>query len=162
MNARQTGSRPLVAVIGAGNVTEEQYQQALAVGKGLGQAGIHVVCGGLGGVMEAVSRGCRENGGEVLGLLPGSDTQQANPWVSYPLPTGLGHSRNMLVAQAASVVIAIAGEYGTLSELAIALKTGRTVISLGAWPEVPGLICVESAEEAVGRAVKILVSAGDD
>nr|WP_320048236.1 TIGR00725 family protein [uncultured Desulfuromonas sp.] len=146
----------LVAVIGAGKVTDEQYQQALQVGSGLARQGIDIVCGGLGGVMEAASRGCSEGGGVVIGLLPGSDASTANPWVCYPLPTGLGHARNMLVAQSAPVVIAIAGEYGTLSELAIALKTGRTVISLGGWQDIPGVLCADDPEQAVAMAVQVL------
>ncbi|WP_316346989.1 TIGR00725 family protein [Desulfuromonas acetoxidans] len=151
---------PLVAVIGGGTVTAEQYQLARQVGYTLAQAGVDVVCGGLGGVMEAVSRGCREGGGHVIGLLPGNDADDANPWVSYPLPTGLGHARNMLVAQSAPVVIAIAGEYGTLSELAIALKTGRVVVTLGGWQDIPGVCCAHDADQAAALALETLIAQG--
>jgi len=157
VSSQQT-TRPLVAVIGGGAVTQKQYQLARDVGYGLARGGVDVVCGGLGGVMEAASRGCREGGGNVIGLLPGSNADDANPWVSYPLPTGLGHARNMLVAQSAPVVIAIAGEYGTLSELAIALKTGRVVVTLEGWQDIPGVCCAHDADQAVAMALDALIA----
>jgi uncharacterized protein (TIGR00725 family) len=150
---------PLVAVIGAAEANEQQYAQAQEIGARLGRAGVDIVCGGRSGVMEAVSRGCCEAGGAVIGLLPGTNPADANPWVTYPLATGLGHGRNALVAQAAPVVIAIAGEYGTLSELAIALKTGRTVITLGGWVDIPGVVPAQDAEQAVALALTALSSA---
>jgi uncharacterized protein (TIGR00725 family) len=123
------------------------------VGRGLAQAGAVVVCGGLGGVMEAVCRGAQEAGGTTVGLLPGADRAAANPHVSVAIPTGLGELRNGLVVRASDVVIAIAGGYGTLSEVALALKVGTRVIGLDTWA-IEGIEPATSAEEAVGMAVR--------
>ena len=142
-----------VAVVGPGNATGEQAKCAEAVGRGLAQAGATVVCGGLGGVMEAACRGAQQAGGPTIGLLPGSDRSAANPYVSVAIPTGLGELRNGLVVRASDVLIAIGRGYGTLSEVALALKAGTRVIGLDTW----GLEDVEtatSAEEAVAMAVR--------
>ena len=123
----------LVAVIGAGRANEELYELARQTGRRLAQHGYGVVTGGLGGVMEAVSRGAWEAGGLTVGILPGRDPQAANPWVRVALPTGLGETRNTLVAGAGGGVIAIGGAVGTLSEIAFALKRGLPVVSLASW-----------------------------
>ena len=120
-------------MIGAGRADQPQLEQAEAVGRALAEAGAVVVSGGLGGVMEAACRGAREAGGTTLGLLPGSDRSAANAWVSVAVPTGLGEARNALVVRAADAVIAVAGEYGTLSEIALALKAGKPVVGVGTW-----------------------------
>jgi uncharacterized protein (TIGR00725 family) len=122
-----------IAVVGAARADQPELDQAEAVGRALAEAGAVVVCGGLGGVMEAACRGAREAGGTTLGLLPGSDRSAANPWVSVAVPTGLGEARNALVVRAADAVIAVAGEYGTLSEIALALKAGKPVVGIGTW-----------------------------
>jgi len=123
----------IISVIGGSVCTHEEARLAETVGQELARRGVTVVCGGLGGVMEAVCRGAREAGGHTIGLLPGSDPRDANPWVEFPLPTGLGFTRNAMVAQAGRAVIAIAGSYGTLSEMAFALIGGVPLIGLGAW-----------------------------
>ena len=124
---------PYIAVIGPGRADQPQLDEAESVGRALAEAGAVVVCGGLGGVMEAACRGAREAGGTTLGLLPGSDRSAANAWVSVAVPTGLGEARNALVVRAADAVVAVAGEYGTLSEIALALKAGKPVVGVGTW-----------------------------
>lgn len=139
----------LVTVIGAHRATEEQTDAALRLGRLLAGAGFAVVCGGMGGVMEAVCRGAAEAGGVTVGILPVEDPSRANRWVQVPIPTGMGSARNRLVALAGRVVVAVGGRYGTLSEMAFALDAGRPVCSLGGWTSVPGVVPVEGPEEAV-------------
>lgn len=148
----------LIAVIGSGEATPQEESWAYEVGHGLATAGAVVVCGGRGGVMEAVCRGAVEAGGLTIGILPGNTHREANPYVRLPLPTGLGEMRNALVVRVAHAVIAIGGEFGTLSEIAWALKWGIPVIGLGTWTfHRPGvtvpLETVSTPEEAVNRAL---------
>jgi uncharacterized protein (TIGR00725 family) len=124
---------PYIAVVGPGRADSPQLAAAQAIGRGLAEGGAVVVCGGLGGVMEAACRGAREVGGTTLGILPGTDRTAANAWVTVAVPTGMGEARNALVVRAADAVVAVAGEYGTLSEIALALKTGTPVVGLGTW-----------------------------
>ncbi|HXF70095.1 MAG TPA: TIGR00725 family protein [Thermoflexus sp.] len=151
--------RPLlIAVVGSGEATPQEQAWAYEVGRRLAAAGAVVVCGGRGGVMEAVCRGAVEAGGLTVGILPGSDHREANPYVRLPLPTGLGEVRNALVVRVAHAVIAIGGEFGTLSEIALALKWGIPVIGLGTWSlHRPGVAVpietVSTPEEAVHRAL---------
>ena len=140
-----------VAVVGPGDATKRQLQDAEAVGRGLAQAGAVLVTGGLGGVMAAASRGAAQAGGMTVGILPGLRRDDANEHVEVAIPTGLGELRNGLVIRAADAVIAVGGAYGTLSEVALALKTGVPVIGLGTW-EIEGVQRVGSPEEAVERA----------
>ena len=144
-----------VAVVGPGEATEEQLTAAEEVGARLASRGAVVVTGGLGGVMEAASRGAAQAGGGAVGLLPGLDRAQANQWVTIALPTGLGELRNGLVVRAADAVIAIGGAYGTLSEVALALKAGKPVVGVGTWA-IEGVLAVVGAEEAVERALAAL------
>lgn len=125
--------KPLVriTVIGAGHASPKELALAEALGRALGRAGAVVVTGGLGGVMEAASRGCLEAGGLTVGFLPGSDPSAANPWVSIPLATGMGEARNALVVRAGEAVVAVGGGWGTLSEIGLAKKMGREVTLLG-------------------------------
>jgi len=140
-----------VAVVGPGEATEAQTATAHAVGAGLARSGAIVVTGGRGGVMAAASRGATESGGITVGILPGTSREEANEWVQVAIPTGLGELRNGLVVRAADTVIAVGGAYGTLSEVALALKTGVPVIGIGTW-KIDGVESVGSAEEAVARA----------
>ena len=111
-----------------------------------------MVCGGLGGTMEAACRGARSAGGTTIGILPGLDRADANPYVEVAVPTGLGEARNALVVRAADAVIAVGGGYGTLSEIALALKAGKRVVGLGTW-QIEGVVAVEDAEAAVAAAL---------
>lgn len=131
--------RPLrVAVIGAGAASAREEELAMALGAALARAGAVVVCGGLGGVMEAVARGCAGEGGWTVGILPGPDSGRANDWIRLPIPTGMGEGRNVLVVRAAEAVVAVGGAWGTLSEIALAGKMGIPVATLGE-PPVAGL-----------------------
>lgn len=123
-----------VSVVGTGEATADEYRAARALGSALARAGAIVVCGGRGGVMEAVARGATESGGVAVGILPGSDAAEANAWIGIPLPTGLGEARNAVVACAGEAVIAVGGSWGTLSEIALARKMRRPVTTLGSPP----------------------------
>jgi uncharacterized protein (TIGR00725 family) len=125
--------RPYIAVIGPGQATEGQTTDAEMVGHSLAAAGAVLVCGGLGGVMEAACRGAKAAGGVTVGILPGADRAAGNRWLDVVLPTGLGEARNALVVRAADAIVAVGGEYGTLSEIALALKAGKPVVGLGTW-----------------------------
>lgn len=122
-----------VAVVGAGDADAPDVATAAEVGRMLAEAGATVVTGGLGGVMEAASRGAHEAGGVVVGILPGDDRRSANRYVTVAVPTGLGEARNTLVVRSADVVIAVGGEFGTLSEIAFARKLGIPVVGLRTW-----------------------------
>jgi uncharacterized protein (TIGR00725 family) len=107
-----------------------------------------LICGGLGGVMEAACRGAKQTGGTTVGILPGDDRSAANPYVDIVIPTGLGEARNAIVVRSADALIAIGGAYGTLSEIAFALKAGKRVVGLGTW-EVEGVLAGGSPAAAV-------------
>lgn len=128
-----TGRLRQVAVVGPRDAEITQEREAYAVGAGLARAGILVVTGGLGGVMAAASRGAAEAGGGTLGLLPGEDPDAANPWVTTVVPTGLGEARDVLVVRAAAAVVAIGGGWGTLAEVALALRSRVPVLGIGSW-----------------------------
>ncbi len=138
----------LISIIGAGSPTPEARQQAREAGRLLAQRGFGVVSGGLGGVMEAACQGARECGGLTVGILPGSDRDEANPFCQVVVPTGLGQARNVLVVMAGEGALAISGGPGTLSEIGHALKMRRPVVGLGTW-SVPGLPEADTPEEAV-------------
>jgi uncharacterized protein (TIGR00725 family) len=135
-------------VVGPGDASAEERERAEAVGRGLAERGAVVVCGGLGGVMEAACRGASEAGGTTVGILPGLRREEANTWVDVAIPTGLGEARNALVVRAADALVAIGGSYGTLSEIALALKAGKRAVGLGTW-DIEGVERAESPEAAV-------------
>lgn len=153
------GTRPQIAVVGPGEAGAELLATAEQVGARLAEAGAALVCGGLGGVMEAACRGAREAGGLTVGLLPGTDRLAANPFVEVEIPTGLGEARNALVARAGEAMIAVGGGYGTLAEIALALKARTPVVGISTWelappgPAVDEVERAESAAEAVERAL---------
>jgi uncharacterized protein (TIGR00725 family) len=145
--------KPRIGVIG-GNHPEPRYLElAQAVGRLIARSGAILVCGGLGGVMEAAARGAKEAGGVTIGILPGNRREEANPAIDIPVATGLGYTRNSLVAMNADVLIAVDGEYGTLSEIAFGMIYGRNVIGLDTW-DIKGVIPAKSAEEAVELALR--------
>jgi uncharacterized protein (TIGR00725 family) len=139
-----------VAVIGAAEAGPDAVADAEAVGRELARARAILVCGGRGGVMEAASRGAAEAGGVTLGLLPEGDRSRANPFLTVSVPTGMGELRNGLVARAGDAVIAVGGEFGTLSEIGFALKLGRPVVGLGTWELARGGEAVDAIEAATG------------
>jgi uncharacterized protein (TIGR00725 family) len=127
------------------------------VGRGLAERGVAVVCGGLGGVMEAACRGAKRAGGTTIGILPGSDRAAANEYVDVAIPTGLGEARNAIVVRAADALVAVGGGYGTLSEIAFALKAGRRVVGLGTW-DVDGVEAAASPAAAVEAVMRDLTT----
>ena len=146
---------PYVAVVGAGGaVAADVLAEAEAVGAELARRGAVLVCGGLGGVMAAACRGARAEGGVTLGILPGTDRAAANPWVSVAVATGLGELRNGLVVRSADAVVAIGGEYGTLSEIALALKAGVSVVGLRSW-DIRGVLEADDPAAAVVLALGV-------
>ena len=126
--------RVQISVIGTSEGDEEILRAAEAVGRGIAEAGAVLVCGGLTGVMEAASRGAAEAGGTVLAILPTLSPADANPYVTHAVATGTGHARNLAVVASGGAVIAVGGEWGTLSEIAYARKLGRPVVSIQSWP----------------------------
>lgn len=148
-----------IAVIGSETDDGANVDGAYAVGKALAEAGVVLVCGGLGGVMEAACRGAEDGGGDSIGLLPGSDPSEANEFVKVAVATGLSEARNALVVHNADAVIAVGGEFGTLSEIALALKAGIPVVGLDTWSlgkggtEVAAIRVVASPQEAVDVAL---------
>ena len=138
-----------VSIIGAGECSPETAALAERLGKLLAAAGHTLVCGGLGGVMEAAAKGASQAGGTTIGILPGQEIAQANRYISYAVATGLGHMRNYLVILNGDAAVAVSGGYGTLSEIALARKIGRKVIVLGGWSEIPGLVPVQTPEEVL-------------
>ena len=152
-----TARPPLIAVCGASEPHETELRDAEEVGRLLAVRGAVVVCGGLGGVMAAAARGVRAADGVCVGLLPGDDAGSAGPDVTVAIPTGMGEMRNALIARSCRAMIVIGGGYGTLSELALALRLGRPVAGLRTWDirrpgeehRDPGVHVVETAAQAV-------------
>ena len=144
--------------MGPADATAEQLEIAEAVGRGLAEAGATVITGGHGGVMAAACRGAARAGGTTLGILPGNERQAANEWVTVAVATGLGELRNGLIVRAADAVVAVGGAYGTLSEVALALKTGVPVVGISSW-SIDGIEAVESAADAVARALALAAAA---
>ena len=142
-----------IGVIGGSKANTKSLQVAYKVGQLITEKGAILVCGGLGGVMEATSRGAKQAGGLTIGILPGNSPGDANPYIDIAIATGLGYGRNSLVAMNSDVIIAIDGQYGTLTEIAYGRIYGKKIIGLGTW-DIDGVIKAQSAEEAVNLALK--------
>ena len=151
-----------VSVIGGGDASPAELREAEALGKYLGRRRAIIITGGLGGVMEAASRGCRKGGGTTVGFLPGSDPSEANPWVEIPLATGMGEARNVLVVRGGDVVVAVGGGWGTLSEIALARKMGREVGVVGEPMCDLSLPCFKSGEEGARWALGLVEPSGSE
>ena len=155
-----------VAVIGGGGIEEgsELWKLAEEVGRGLAEAGVVVVCGGGGGVMEAASRAAAALGGDVIGIVPGTSPDDANEFCTQVVATGIGHARNLAVVSSGEAVIAIGGEWGTLSEIGFARVIGHEVVALRSWElngrermaGGPGVVAAETAQQAVAAALTAL------
>jgi len=145
--------KPTVGVIGSGNPENRNDPLAEEVGALLAAHGAVLVCGGLSGIMEAASRGCFSGGGQTIGILPGEKKGEANPFITYAIPTGMGIARNALVVNTADALIAFPGGPGTLSEIAMALKLGKLVVDLGNW-DTAGTLKARTAQEAVSMALE--------
>jgi uncharacterized protein (TIGR00725 family) len=158
--------RPQISVIGSGTCEQDSELALLAedVGRRIAEASAVLVCGGMGGVMEAASRGAAEAGGTVIGIVPTASTADANPHCTHVVATGIGHARNLAVAASGEAVIAIGGEWGTLSEIGFARRLGRAVVTLRSWQprgegamaEMPGIEVAETPEQAVSMALDSL------
>ena len=147
---------PYVSVVGSGTATGDLYEKAREVGRLVAARGGTVVCGGRSGVMEAAARGATEAGGVAIGILPDEDREQANECLSYSIATGTGHARNLAVVCSGDAVISVGGEYGTLSEMGLALKVGRPVVALESWDLGTHVTVTSSPEEAVEAAFGLL------
>lgn len=149
-----------IAVIGPSQATAEQEATAEQVGAEIARRGAVLVCGGLGGVMEAAARGAQRAGGLTIGIVPGDDPGDANPFITIPIATGMGEARNVILVRTAEAFIAIGGAFGTLSEIALALRARKPVIGLGTWqlraPDgaVPAILPAESPAQAVEKALR--------
>jgi uncharacterized protein (TIGR00725 family) len=143
----------IIAVIGVGTSTPETDRNAQEVGRLLAEADCVVLTGGLGGVMEAASRGAHEAGGLVIAVLPGESSEDANPYVGVAIASGMGDARNAILANTAEAFVAVGGAYGTLSEIAFALKRGKRVVSLGSWDADAAILRARTPEEAVRQVL---------
>jgi uncharacterized protein (TIGR00725 family) len=141
-----------LAVIGGGRASPEIAALAREVGREVARRGAVLICGGLGGVMAAAAQGAAAAGGVSLGILPDADRHRANPYLTYSLATNLGHARNILIAHSADALIAVDGDYGSISEAAIALKLGKPVVALEAAWDLHGLLRAATPREAVALA----------
>jgi len=144
-----------IAIIGDNNPSHEVIQWAEEVGQLLAKNDVVVVCGGLGGVMAAVARGAASHGGTTVGILPTYDVSTGNSSLSIVIPSGVGHARNVMVVASGDAVIALPGSYGTLSEIALALKLGKTVIGMNAWADIKGVQTAKTPNEAVTLALAV-------
>jgi hypothetical protein len=155
-----------IGVIGGGQCSDEEGKMAEEVGREIAKRGAILVCGGLGGVMEAAARGAEAEGGKTIGILPGSQREQANPYIQIPIVTNLGHARNIIVVLSSQAVIAIGGSYGTLSEIAFALQHNIPVIGLKTWSiskqgkEDTSIILATTPKEAVEKALSVKGGSG--
>lgn len=145
----------LIAVIGGRKADKTQKKEAEAVGRLIAERGGILVCGGMHGIMEAASKGAKQAGGLTVGILPQEHKMEANPYIDIPLATGLGIGRNVIIARTADALIAIGGEYGTLSEIAFGLQMKKPVIGLRTW-DIKGVIPAQNAEEAVAKVFELV------
>ncbi|MFZ0449687.1 MAG: TIGR00725 family protein [Desulfatiglandaceae bacterium] len=140
-----------VGVIGSGACSPGHYALAERVGFEIGKRRWTLICGGLGGVMEGAAKGCAEAGGMTVGLLPGLHRERANAFIRIAVPTGLGDGRNLMIVRASDILVAISGGYGTLSEIALALKNGKKVIGLQSFEDVEGMLSAADPEGVIDR-----------
>ncbi len=139
-------------MVGGSRCDEATASLAERIGHEIARGGGVLICGGLGGVMEAAARGAKGQGGLTVGILPGTDASDANAFIEIPIPTGMGDARNVINVRAGDAVVAVAGSYGTLSEIAVALGRGIPVVAVRSWGEIDGVVHVGDADEAVERA----------
>lgn len=157
----------IIGIIGGASVPDKVYREAEEVGALVAESGAVLICGGLSGVMEAACKGAKSKGGTTIGILPGSDTGEANPYVDIPVATGMGYSRNVIIALTADAVIAVDGSYGTLSEIAHCLNFGKTVVALDTWElrkagevDPARFLVAKGPKDAVSLALEVCKSLG--
>lgn len=162
--ARRQRAAPLrvpVGVIGPRQATPAQYAAAQAVGRGIAEMGLALICGGRGGVMEAACQGAVEAGGVAIGVLPDADPASANPYATVVLATGIGEARNAVIARAALCLVAIGDNFGTLSEVALGRQFGKLVIGLEGAAQVEGVVQVATPAEALVEVARCVLAAGN-
>jgi len=148
---------PIIAVIGGRKADKNLKKEAEAVGRFIAEKGGILVCGGMHGIMEAAAKGAKQVGGLTVGILPQDHKRDANPYIDIPIATGLGIGRNVVIARTADALIALGGEYGTLSEIAFGLQMGKPVVGIKSW-EIRGITPAKDAEEAVRTVLEIIAS----
>jgi len=146
----------IISVIGAGDASEKDCKLAEAVGEEIARQGYTLLCGGMGGVMEASCRGAKTQGGTTIGILPGSSKAEGNPYIDYPIVTAMGQGRNIIVASSCDAIIAIGGGFGTLSEIAFALRLKIPIIGIKTWDVSSDIKKAETPEEAVYMAIGLI------
>ena len=155
-----------IAVVGSAVCDEQVAALSRDVGREIAQRRAVLVCGGRGGVMEAACQGAKAEGGITVGILPGTDREEANPYVDLPIVTGLGEARNAIVVRTAEAVVAVSGGYGTLSEIGLALKMGRPVVGVGTWElrqggrSVDAVVQADTPAQAVELALNLATKEG--
>lgn len=146
-----------VGVIGGGICDNKTEMIAEEIGRELALRGVVLICGGLGGVMEACARGAKRQGGSTIGILPGNSREDANRYIDFQIVTSMGHARNAIVTASSDALIAVGGEYGTLSEIALALKMGKPVVVIECRWVIDGVIKTTDPQEAVDLAIGAIV-----
>lgn len=155
MSDKQTGRKLYLGVIGAGHCNHNVDKLAEQVGRAIATEGAVLVCGGLGGVMTAAARGARSAGGQTIGILPGNDKDDANEFIDIAIPTGIGEARNVLIIKTADAVVALPGEFGTLSEMAFCMKLNKPLVSLSDWNISNEVERFDDPVSAVKRAIQL-------
>lgn len=150
-----TDRKPVIAVIGAGKCSRKLRDMAAEIGRYVAENGGVLLCGGLGGVMEGAARGAKEAGGTTIGIIPSENKADANQFIDHVIPTGFGQARNVLVVRAADAIVALPGKFGTLSEMAFALVSGKPIISVQAWKLGEEIQQVEDPLEAAKIAMEL-------
>jgi len=145
----------IIGVIGTSEASTEEYQTAEEVGREIARRKGILVCGGLGGVMEASCRGAKSEGGLTIGIIPGSSKKEANPYVDIPIVTGISEARNIIVVRSSNAIIAIGGSFGTLSEIAFALKLEIPVVGINTWEVSTNIKKATTPKEAVDLAFSL-------
>ena len=145
-----------IGVIGAGDCSKKVYENAEKLGVMIAEGGNLLICGGLGGVMEAAAKGAKSAGGATVGILPGARAEDANSFIDIPIVTGLGYARNFIIVQSSDVLFAFTGEYGTLSEISIAQKLKKPVISICSWEIIKDISHTQSPEEAINKMDELM------
>ncbi len=145
----------IIAVIGAGRADAALSAVAEETGRLIALKGARLICGGLGGVMEAASKGAKSAGGLTIGILPYDTTEKANRYIDVPVATGFGEGRNIIIVKTSDLIIAVGGEYGTLSEISFALRLGKPVIGINTW-DIKGVIKADTPDSALNKASELL------
>ncbi len=153
--SNSTDRKPIIAVIGAGKCSKKLRDMAADIGRYVAENGGVVLCGGLGGIMEGAARGAKEAGGTTIGIIPSENKADANQFIDYVIPTGFGQARNVLVVRAADAIVALPGKFGTLSEMAFALVSGKPIVSVQAWKLGEEILQVEDPVEAAKIAMDL-------